>query len=450
VAVTHEIIHLDNSAVRLTFTYGNEDLRAKYNKIVNDFAKNLQIKGFRKGKVPITVLERKLGKALQEDAVNAIIAETVNETIKSADFPNDAVPLQYSEPQVEGEPKLDLSCDFVFSVKYDVMPQVTLEQWEGLEVEVESIEITDPDVERELDLIRERNAIVMDKEDDAVAEKGDIVTVNYAELSESGEEIPASKREDFTFTLGSGHNIFKFDDEITGMKKDETRDIEKTYPEDFSDADLAGQAKRIRVTVTAVKRRELPDDDELAQDVDERFKTIDDLKRGIRENLEEMLEAQLKKIKVSRIIEKLIEQNPPPVPESMITMEILALLQQTVGPDKMKNVDTARFTQQAMENEELRQGTIRKLQAMLIRQKLIELLNIEVSDEELEKNYERIAESSGNPFGVVEERYEENAEAKAILVNDIREAMVDDLLAEKNTSKAGKKVNFVDILQRNS
>jgi trigger factor len=450
VAVTREITHLENSAVKLTFTYNNEDLRAKYNEIVNGFAKDIQIRGFRKGKVPITVLERKLGKALKEDVLNNIIADTVKTAIEGEDFPKDAVPLQYSEPQVEGEPTLDLSGELVFFVKYDVMPQITIGQWEGLEVEVESIELTDADVERELNLIRERNAIVMDKEDDAAAEKDDVVTVNYSELSESGEEIPASRREDFTFILGSGHNIFKFDDEITGMKKGETRDIAKTYPEDFSDADLAGQTKRIRVTITSVKRRDIPDDDELAQDVDERFETIDDLKRSIRENLEKMLETQLKKIKVHRIIEKLLEQNPLPIPEAMIAVEIAASIRQTIGPAKMRNVDTGQLVQEAMKNEELRQGTTKKLQVMLIKQKLIELLNIEVSDEELEKNYETIAESSGNSLEVVEQRYEEDAEAKAFLVDDIKQTMLEDLLSEKNTSKAGKKMNLVDIFQRNS
>ncbi|MDR2444891.1 MAG: trigger factor [Spirochaetaceae bacterium] len=449
-AVTWEITHLENSAVRLTFTYNNADLRARYNKIVSDFSKDLHVKGFRKGKAPISVLERKLGKALQEDALNSIIADTVNEAIKGDDFPKDAVPLQYSEPQVEGEPKLDLSGDFVFSVKYDVMPNVKLGQWEGLEVEVETAEITDADIERELDTIRERNAIVMDKDDNATAETGDVVTVNYSELSESSEEIPASKRENFSFILGSGRNPFKFDDEITGMKKGDTRDIQKTYPEDFNDADLAGKTKHIRITLASVKRQEFPDDDELAQDVDEKFETIADLKNGIRESLELMLQNYLKKVKVNRIIEKMVEQNPPPVPESMISTEILASLRQTIGEDKMQHADTVRFTQEAMKNEVLRRETTKDIQAALIRQKLIEHLDIKVSDEEMEKSYEGIAETSGKTLDEVKESYGTSEEAKAYLAQDIKQLTLTELLLEKNTVKAGKKVNFVDIFPRNS
>jgi trigger factor len=445
VAVTQEITHLENSAVKLAFTYNNEDLRAKYNELVNDLAKDIQIKGFRKGKTPIPVLERKLGKALQEDVLNAIIANTVNDAVKKEDFPKDAVPLPYSEPQVEGEPKLDLSGEFTFSVKYDVMPQVTVERWEGLEVEVETAEVTDADVEYEVDAIRERNAIVMDKEDDAVAEKGDVVTVDYSELYEDGEEIPVSKRADFVFTLGSGRNFFKFDDEITGMKKGETRDIQKTYPEEFAETELAGKTKKIRVTMKAVKRRELPDDDELAQDVDETFKTIDDLKQNIRERLKESLREQLRKKKIAGIVEKIVEQAPPVIPESMIEMEMFDSLRQMVGMIDMRNAGTSRFVQELAKDEKFKRKTLKRLQAMLVVEKLLDQADIHVSDEQIEKWYEKIAETSGTSLEEVKENYERES-----LVRNIKKSLLDDLLLEKNTIKTGKKVNCVDIFSENS
>ncbi|MDR2796327.1 MAG: trigger factor [Spirochaetaceae bacterium] len=448
-AVTQEITHLENSAVKLTFTYNNEELCAKYNTVVGDFAKDMQIKGFRKGKAPISVLERKLGKLLQEDALNSIIADTVNEAIKSEYFPKDALPLSYSDPKVEGEPKLDLSSELVFSVKYDVAPQVTVGQWEGLDVEVETAELTDADVERELNQIRERNAIVMDKEDDEAAENGDVVTVNYSELDEKGGEIPSSKREDFTFTLGSGHNFFKFDDEIIGMKKDETRDIQKTYPED-SDDELAGKTKQIRVTVTALKRREIPDDDELVQDIDESFQAIVDLKQYIRKNLERDLEERLERIKINRIIEKIVEQNPPSIPESMIAIEMFNSLRQAFGMFNIQNADTTRFAQEAMKDETRRLEAVKRIQASLVRDKLIQQLNIEVSEEELERNYENIAEESGTSFEEVKEKYEMDGEVNEYLISDIKHDMLNKLLLEKNTIKPGRKVNLMDIFEINS
>jgi trigger factor len=448
VAVKQEITRLDNSAVKLTFTYENEDLRDKYNKVVGDFAKDLQIKGFRKGKAPISVLERKLGKALQEDVLNAIIGNTAQDALKSEDFPADAVPLPYSEPEVEGEPKLDLSSNLVFSVKYDVMPKVKINKCDGLEIEVETAEVTDADIERELEVIRERNAIVIDKDDGASAEKGDVVTVNYTELSESGEEIPNTKREDFTFTMGTGHNIFKFDDEITGMKKGETREIQKSYPEDFEDKDLAGKTKKIRVELTALKRKEFPADDELAQDVDERFKTIADLRQHIKEQLNGQLESGLRNLKTSKLFDKLIEQNPIDVPKSMIDMESGSMIRRMFGNYNISDDDLSEILKSAKNDDKRRAQADKNIRTSLIINQLISDLNIDISDNDIEEMYARISNETGLPLEKVREEYDQK-NRREYLVDEIKHNKAVSILLEKNTIKTGKKVNFVDIFSQN-
>jgi trigger factor len=448
VAVTQEITHLDNSAVRLTFTYKNEDLHAKYYEIVGGLAKDLQIKGFRKGKAPIPVLERKLGNALKEDVLNSIIGSTVNDAMKSEDFPKDASPLGYSEPEVEGKPELDLSGDLVFSVKYDVMPKITINKWEGFEVEADTAEVTDADVNRQLDEIREQNAIVMDKEDGEPAEKGDVVTLDYCELTEDGGEAPGTKREDFTFNLGSGHNTFKFDDEITGMKKDETRDIEKAYPEDFEDKDLAGKTIKLRVKITALKRRDIPGDDELAQDVDENFKTIDDLRASIRKNLEKGLELYIKNGKVGKIIEKIIEENPFSVPESMIKIEMASQIQRKLGRYNITGEQAYNIASR-FENEEARVVAARSVQKILVTDKLKKDLNIEASDKDKELFYLDIANAKGKSVDEVKEEYIKDMGSEAYLAEEIEEKKLADILLEKNTVKTGKKVDLLDIFARN-
>ncbi|MDR2803558.1 MAG: trigger factor [Treponema sp.] len=445
-AVTQEIERLDNSAVRLTFTYKNEELRAEYNKIVGDFAKKLQISGFRKGKVPISVLESKMGKALLEDVLNMIIGNTVNDAIKSEDFPKDAEPLEYSEPQVEGEPHLDLSSDLVFSVKYDVMPKIDIQKWEDLEVEVDTADVTDADVDRELENVRERNAIVMDKDEGAEAAVGDVVTVDYSELSENGKVIYDTEREDFTFTLGSGRNIFKFDNEIIGMKKDETRDIKKDYPQDYDDEYLAGKTKHIRVKLTSLKRKELPGDDELAQDVDEKFKTIADLKQHIRKQLKRKLEYRLKELKIGAIFEKLRELNPAVLPESMVDAQVVSSFRQTLRGYRLSDQDiltTLKFKDYEVYSEPARRG----LHSALIMSKLETDLDITITDEDFEKAYAEIAEDNGLSVDDVKNEYEQkNIE---YLVSDIRREKLIDILFEKNKFKTGKKLKFLDIVPEN-
>jgi trigger factor len=448
VAVTQEITYLDNSAVRLTFTYKNEDLRAKYNEIVNGLAKELQIKGFRKGKAPISVLEKKLGKTLKQEALNTIIGKTVDDAIKSEDFPDKALPLAYSIPEVEGEPVLDLSGDLVFSVKHDIMPVFTVATWQGFEVEVDTAEVTEADIDRRLQEIREQNAIVIDKDDDASAEKDDIVTVDYCELTEDGTEIPGAKREDFTFTLGSGYNIFRFDDEITGMKKDETRDIVKTYPDDFEDGDLAGQTKKIRVTLTALKQQSFPDDDELAQDYDENFNTIGDLRANIASSLEKSLESSLMNLKVEKIMEKIIEENPLSLPESMIHREFAVQIQRLLG-DRVPKETLDRLTPELIDAKS-REQTEKKLKTFLITNKLITDLNIEALPEDIDLFYANMAESMEKPFDEVKKNYINSMGGEYYLIEEIKQKKFASLLLEKNTIKIGKKVNLLDIIPKNS
>jgi trigger factor len=449
VALTQDITHLDNSAVKLTFTYSPEDLRAKYDEILRDFVKNLQIKGFRKGKAPVSVLERKLGKALQDDVLSTIIGNTVTDALKSEDFPKDAVPLPYSDPQVEGEPKLELENGLVFSVKYDTFPTVTVQKWEGLEVEVDDADVTDADVDRELEVVRGRNAIVMDKEDGETAAKGDVVTIGYCELGEDGEEIGGARREDFTFTLGSGRNIYKFDDEIEGMKKGDTRDIEKSYPEDFEYTELAGKTKKIRVTLTALKRKDLPSDDELAQDVDENFKNIADLRRSIRENLVKSLEARLYRQKVDNLLEAIAAQNPVDVPESMVKQEMFSMIHRIYGRG-MTDETLWKIIDDMPENSELKEQAVKKLKPSLVVGKLMTDLNIEVLEEDMEKMYGQLVEEGGQTMDEIRDFFNNNDESRATLEEDIKQRKILALLLEKNTIKTRKKVNFLDIFPENS
>jgi trigger factor len=338
---------------------------------------------------------------------------------------------------------------------YDVFPQFTVGKWRGLEVEIPDVSIEDEDINRELELIRERNAIVLDREDDAPSVKGDVVTVNYAELSEDGEITPGTERQDFVFTLGSMNNVFHFDDEITGMKKGETRDITKVYPADFADNALAGQTKKIRVTVTAVKERELPElDDDLAQDVDEKFQTLDDLKANIRKRLTENLERKLRDISVSGILEQVLETTPIAVPESMIRIELdgrwRAFARQLgVTPEVLTN---------SMENsgpnaretilEGWRDSAIKALRSRLVVENLISEQNLDASDEDVEKEIETQAANSGISIDEAKKHYE-SENMKEYLKQDIKEQKLFNLLLAENTVKTGGKKKYLDLAANN-
>jgi trigger factor len=454
VTVTKEITRLEHSSVKLTLTVGKDDSRSEYDALLSDYVKNIQIPGFRKGKVPRDVLIRKFGDSLKGEALGRIIEKSISDVFEDESFPRENRPLPYSTPQVQDEPKLDLENDLTFSVVYDVLPQVTVGKWQGLEVEVPDVAITEEDINRELETVRDRNAIVMDKEEGEAAVADDVVTVNYCELGEDGAALPNSERQDFVFTLGSGMNIYKFDDDILGMKKGETRDFVKTYPADDKDSGFAGKTLKLRVTLTALKIKKLPDlDDDLAQDVDEKFKTLEDLKQSIRERLDKDLDRRIRDVKISKLLEKIMETTPVDIPESMTRLELDSRWRSLA---KRFGTDSDGLFKMMGSTPEGPQGILdswkpdanKALHSRLIVETLMKDLNLEASDEEVEKELEQQAAESGIPLEEYKKYYEQE-QMKEYLKEDIKERKLFERLIVENTIKPGKKEKYLDLTSNN-
>jgi trigger factor len=454
VAVSKEITRLEHSSVKLTVTVSKDAVRSRYDELLAEYIKTIQIPGFRRGKVPRQVLERKFGSALKDETLGKVIEETMDQIFEDESFPREDKPLPYSSPRIQDEPSLNLDEDFRFSVVYDVLPQFTMGPWKGLEVEVPEVELTDEDIGRELEALRDRNAIVVDRDDEARAAGGDVVTVNYLELSDAGEPIPGTEREDFVFTLGSGYNLFKFDDDILGMKKGEIRDIEKTYGTDFSDPDLAGKTKKIRVTLVSLKEKKLPDlDDELAQDVDEKYTTLEDLKNSIKERLTKNLDRRLKDITINALIEKIMETTPLDVPESMIRLELDSRWRNlarrfNTSVDELVKIMGASGKGYDDIMAEWRPDAVKALHSRLIVETLIKECAFEVSDEELDREFETMAEESGSSVEDIKKYYEKE-EMREYLEEDIKERKLFALLLSENKVKTGNKKNYLDLVPNN-
>ena len=448
--VTKEIEKLENSAVKLTVTISKKDVAASYNDTVAKYAKSIQIPGFRKGKVPVNVLEKKYGDALKSDAASELIEKALGDIFDEFDK-NQAEerPLPYAQPMIDELPVIDVAKDLKFSVTYDVLPKVEITDLSGIEVKEAQVKLTDDDLKDELEAIRERNALVLDKKDDEAVAKDDIVTVDYCEL-DGDKEIEGSKRQDFVFTVGSEQNIYKFDDEIIGMKKGETKDIEKSYKEDFSDKDLAGKTKKIRVKVTAVKVRNLPElDDELAQDVNEKFKTLDDLKNDIKRNMQTAVDNKIKEMKTTSLIEQLIEKYPFALPKSLVAAELdsrwrmMASQFQTTPEQLEKLVTSSGQTKEDMLTQ-WTGDTEKMLKGRIIVESLLKSRNISVTPEEVEAEFAKIAEGAGITVEDVKKHYDDPRK-KEYIVDDVKEQkLYNQLFAEVKVSK-GEKKSFKDL-----
>lgn len=453
--VTKEISKLENSAVKLTATIAKEDVVSGYNKNISKYAKNVQLPGFRKGHVPVKVLEQKYGDSLKQEVLADLIDESLNQ-IFAEEESKDIRPLPYTQPRLDGDklPEFSTDKDLTFSVVYDVFPSVEVKDFSKIEVKEPQVEIGEKELNEELKAIQERNAVVIDKKEGEPVEKDNIVTIDYKELDDSGTAIPGSEREGFVFTVGTGENIYKIDDEIVGMKKDETKEISKTYDAKEENKDLAGKTKKISVTVKAIKLRNLPAlDDEFAQDVSEKYKTLDDLKKDISKGLESAKNRKIAELKSQSLLEQLVEKNPIVLPKSMIQAEMesrwrMMAQQFQTTPEQLEKMISV--SGQSKENM-LTQWTgdaEKMLKSRLIVDALIREKNIAVTPEEVEAEFAKIADESGSTIEEVKEHYKD-ARAKEYIIDEIKEnKLYDELYKQVKVSK-GDKVKFADLFKNN-
>ena len=307
----------EKSQKALTMTIAAADLQKAYGEKLAKYAREMTFKGFRKGKAPIDFVTRQIGDYVREEVVYDTIDSTFNAEVEKLAMEDR--PLPYAKASIEGEDKLKdykLGEDLTVTIAYDVFPAVELGQYKGLELEVLDGQVTDADIDAEVESLREQNANIMNKAGEA--KLGDIATVDYAELDEAGVAIEATKRNDFTFTLGSSYNQYKIDDEVVGMKVGDQKTVDKSYGEDFSDESLRGRSVKLSITLTKLKERVLPEvDDDFAQDVKEEYKTVADLREGIRKNLTESLENMQKDEKLDLVFSALRKSSKYTIPQSM-------------------------------------------------------------------------------------------------------------------------------------
>ncbi len=440
----------EKSNAELSVTIKKDDVKKSYNELLNKYSKELQIPGFRKGKVPVSVLETKYKSAITGDLAANLVEDTLKELFEKLD--EYERPLPYSYPEMKEKPALNLEEDFSFTVYYDVMPKIEMKKLEGFTIEVPAVEPSEADIKKELEALQDRNALVTVCKEGAAAKKGNIATIDYCEIDDAGKTLSGTERQDFVFTIGTKQNLFKIDDDIIGMKKGESKDITKTYGEDETDKELAGKTKKIRVTLKELKYKDLPAiDDELAQDINEKYKTLDDLKADIKKNLTVTIDDKIKRLKEKSLIEQMVEANPFELPESMIRAElesrwIMMANQFRTGPEELEKIFAK--TEQSKDKvfDAWREDSQKTLKGRVLIETLLHNRNIEISEEETEAEYKRLSQVSGMDIEAVKKYYSDPRQ-KEYLTDNLKEDKLYNELYEKCTIKKGKKMSVEKFLE---
>ncbi|HAJ55111.1 MAG TPA: trigger factor, partial [Lactobacillus sp.] len=301
--------------------------------------KNLTVPGFRKGKVSRTVFKRMYGDAaLYEDALNILLPDAYEAAVKESGI--DPV----DQPKIDVE-SMDEGKPWVIKANVTVKPEVKLGEYKGVEVPKQDVEVSDDDVNAELEKRREQQAELVVK-DDKAAENGDTVVIDYVGTID-GKEFDGGSSKNYSLKLGSNSFIPGFEEQLVGHKSGDEVTVKVTFPDDYKATDLAGKAAEFKTTIHEVKVKELPElDDDFAKDLDEDVDTLDELKQKIKKELTDQRKEAAKNAVQEAAIKKATENATiEEVPSAMIEQEVHNQMDQYLGNMQRQGIDPKMYYQ---------------------------------------------------------------------------------------------------------
>ncbi|AKU25955.1 trigger factor [Geobacillus stearothermophilus] len=365
----------------------NKGLDAAFKKVV----KNIALPGFRKGKVPRVLFEKRFGvEALYQDALDILLPEAYAKAVEEAGIE------PVSMPEIDIE-QMEKGKSLIFKAKVTVKPEVKLGQYKGLEVEKMDTTVTDEDVENELKRLQENYAELVVKEDGTV-ENGDTVVIDFEGFVD-GEPFEGGKAENYSLEIGSGTFIPGFEEQLVGMKAGEEKEIQVTFPEEYHAEQLAGKPATFKVKVHEVKAKQLPAlDDEFAKDVDEEVETLDELKAKIRARLEEAKKNEAETALRNAVVEKAAANAEIDIPAVMVQNETDRMLREFDQRLQMQGLNLQLYYQfsgqdEAALREQMKEDAEKRVRAALTLEAIAKAENIEVTDEEVEEELQKMAEA---------------------------------------------------------
>ena len=381
---------IEENKVKLTIEVDESRVEEALDSAYNKVKKDINIPGFRKGKVPRKILETKYGpEILYEDALEYIVPNAYREAVKE----NEIEPVEQPEIDVE---QMEKGKPMKFTATVMVKPEVELGEYKGVEVEKEKVEITEEDVEAKLKDMQEKHA-EFEKVDDAEGEIGDRLVIDFKGYKD-GEEFEGGSAENYNIELGAGQLVPGFEDQLVGAKPGEEREVTVTMPDDYGNEDLAGQEIVFEVKVNEIKKKQLlPLDDDFAKDVSE-YDTLEELKESIREELENSAEEKAQNSVEEQVISKITENASVNIPEPMIDQEAERMVNEFEQNLSSQGLDMEQYYKLAGTDKESFKNQFRssaegRAKTQLVLETIVKEEGIEASDEEVEEEIKKISEA---------------------------------------------------------
>lgn len=414
----------DASKGTLTFEIDVDTINKGIDEAFVETRKKITVPGFRKGRVPRQIFNQMYGEeSLYQDALNKVLPDAYNEAVKETNI------------QPVDQPKIDIKSmekgqPWVLTAEVDVMPEVKLGEYKGMEVPAQDTTVTDADVDDALETKRQQQAELVLKEDKP-AEKGDTVVIDY-KGSVDGEEFDGGSAENYSLELGSGSFIPGFEDQLIGHNADEDVDVNVTFPEDYHAKNLAGKGALFKVKIHEIKEKQLPElDDDFAKDVDEDVDTLAELKEKTKKQLQEEKDNQAKAAIEDAAINKAVANAEiQDIPQAMLDDDTNRQMQQYLAGMQQQGISPQMYFQiTGTKEEDLKKqfanDAAQRVKTNLVLEAIVDDANLDATDEEIAKEISDLAKQYG-----MEEDAVKKALSKDMLMHDIKIRKAVDLVAD--------------------
>ncbi len=429
----------EKNVVEIEFSIDKKSFDEEVSRVYKKNVAKMNVPGFRKGKAPRSIIEKMYGKGVfYDDAINNLLPDAYTEAVKA------------SEAEVVSQPEFEVvSIDengVIMKAKVYVKPEAAIKDYKGIEVEKTVKKVTADDIDREIQMVRERNSRMIDVTDRA-AQNGDNVIIDYEGFAD-GVAFEGGKGEKHDLKLGSGQFIPGFEDQIVGHNIGDAFDVNVTFPTEYHAESLAGKEATFKVVLHEIKFNELPElNDEFAKDVSE-FDTFDEYKADVKAKIKERNEKEADNHVEEQLIDALIEKLEADIPEAMIETEAENLLRDYDNNLRMQGMnlsDFVKYTGMSLDTmrEQFKPRAERQVKTRLALEKIAELEKIEVADNEVEDEFKRIASMYNIDVEEVKKSIENEALKKDLAVQKAvdlvkKEAVIVKATAKKKAAEEGE------------
>lgn len=384
-----QVEKLEKNMAKLTIEASAEDLEKAIEQAYQKQKKQISIPGFRKGKVPRQMVEKMYGKEVfYEDAANALIPDAYDKALEECE--EDIV----SSPKIEVT-QIEAGKPFIFTATVALKPEVKLGKYKGVKVDKIDTTVTDEEVDAEINKERENNARNITVEDRPVKD-GDMTTLDFEGFVD-GVAFEGGKGENYPLTIGSGAFIPGFEEQLVGAEIGKEVEVKVTFPEDYQAENLKGKDAVFKCTIKEIKEKQLPElDDEFASEVSE-FETLAEYKEDIKKNLTEKREKDAKNAKEDAAIQAAVEASEMEIPEAMLETQQRQMVDEFAQRITMQGLSMEQYFQFTGTNyqqmvEQVKPQAEERIKSRLVLEAIAKAENIEVTEEDYEKELETMAE----------------------------------------------------------